>query len=97
MTEIEIDDKSVRITGHAGSGGIGKDLVCCAVSTAWYMLRHLLSSPNYSFNGVVTQEVEGDCRISFETADSEGLKAFRESTDFFRQLAEEYPEYVKIK
>lgn len=97
MIEIKITDKSVKITGHAGSGGIGKDLVCCAVSTTWYMLRHLLSSPNYNFNGVVTQEVEGDSEISFETADSEGLKAFRESTDFFRQLAAEYPKYVKVK
>ena len=45
MIEITFDPEKLdlRITGHAGAGEAGHDLVCCAVSTLFYTLAECLT------------------------------------------------------
>lgn len=36
MITVEIGKKKLKITGHAGCGKSGNDIVCAAVSSLWY-------------------------------------------------------------
>lgn len=93
MIEIKITDNSLSIKGHANSGAYGEDLVCCAVSTSWYMILNTLDKINVLY--AKKKEAAGDCYLEF-VGNANAYKVFNYMADFFIKLQEQYPECVKV-
>ena len=92
MIEVTIKDDSLSIKGHADSAEYGHDLVCCAVSTAWYMILKTLDKANVLF--AKKKETPGDCYLEF-VGNANTYKVFNYMTDFFIDLEKQYPQYVR--
>lgn len=101
MTRIKYDEQNIvlEVTGHAGYGPHGADIVCAAVSIlvqtlvknlikfsdhGWYTLEYDLSAGN----AYVHCKVNGYFSLVVEM--------FRFTMEGLKMLAEEYPKHIKI-
>lgn len=97
MTSISIDyqNQEVTVTGHAGYAPQGQDIVCAAVSALFVYLsegmKYICKTEH--------EEKPGKARLKALCSPEDPeygllLRAFADSAE---QLAEEYPDYVRIK
>lgn len=90
------DEPSMEITGHAGAGKYGSDLVCAAASILLHTLTAALQDRGESFLPVIST-VPGEARISCNAL-PRALKACRDifSVIFtgYELLEIQYPQYV---
>jgi uncharacterized protein YsxB (DUF464 family) len=89
MIRVEIRPDAVRITGHAGCGEIGHDIVCAAVSTLFYTLAEYLAERMQT-----TDEIEpGAAYLTWNGDAGEAMEMFRTGIGM---VAGSYPEHVEI-
>lgn len=60
MIRAEVSTNRVKITGHAGYGTQGNDLICAAVSMLWYAMIVKLEKEKILFQEM---EEEGYCEM----------------------------------
>ena len=83
------------LSGHAGAGDAGYDIVCSAISSAAYMTANMLTE---IFNEELTADVR-DGFMSIALSDgaspvaSDILKGFKLHME---QLCGQYPDFIKI-
>lgn len=95
MIVIQMDRHGVTITGHAGYGPPGKDIVCAAVSVLVQTLA--ASAEQLTADHMEVECREGFARISCDGNLSEGTRLLMNS--FFigiRMIACTYPDYVRV-
>lgn len=96
MIKIELTDNRVTVTGHAGAGPPGEDIVCASIST---LLQTLLASlEELAGDRIKTRQRHGEAGIEYEHEDlSESARLLIES--FFigvSGVAEAAPECVAV-
>lgn len=95
------EEFSVTITGHAGSDEVGKDLVCCAVSTIAQCMVHNLEE----LNGAMIKKAEykvqpGNFHLRVVPCEFRRITirtiydAFIGSLQF---VADNYPDYINME
>ncbi len=83
------------LSGHAGAGDAGYDIVCSAISSAAYMTANMLTE---IFNENITADI-GDGFMSITLSDgaspvaSDILRGFKLHME---QLCGQYPDFIKI-
>lgn len=95
MIVIQMDRHGVTITGHAGYGPPGKDIVCAAVSVLVQTLA--ASAKQLTADHMEVECREGFARISCDGNLSEGTRLLMNS--FFvgiQMIADTYPQYVRM-
>lgn len=101
MTRVRYDEKSLtmELSGHAGYGPVGCDIVCAAVSIlSQTLIRNL---EKFSDRGWYVLEYEldgGECYIHCKASGyySMIVEMFRFTMEGLKMLAEEYPQHVQI-
>ncbi len=99
MTHVIYDPQELCLTvsGHAGYGSYGHDLVCAALSVLCYTAEEALTK-QWELTCPTVDRSDGEYRISCQPEDeaSAGLCRAVMDTVFtgFRLLEEHYPEYV---
>ena len=90
---IRGDTAAFTVTGHAGAGEQGEDIICAAVSSAAYMTVNTVTE----ILGVDADAEDSDGYMRFRSSGSraaadivKGLRLHME------QLARQYPEHVTI-
>lgn len=101
MTAVRYEPErwKLSLTGHAGAGRFGEDLVCAALSALWNTLERALTRDGETVERLRPVIVLGDgCRSAecdpepeAETECALLLGVFAEG---LRLLAEDFPEYV---
>ena len=90
---IRDNEAAFTVTGHAGAGTAGEDIVCAAVSSAAYMAANTITE----ILGVnaETDVREGYMRVSFggSKAAADIVKGLRLH---LRELQAQYPDNVKV-
>ena len=68
MTEMTVsrsgDRFDINISGHAGSGAYGSDIVCAAVSSHFYTLAQAMTDHNAEIHTLDVSEAEGKAELS---------------------------------
>ena len=82
MTRIEREVRRLRMSGHAGAGEPGRDIVCAALSILVYALVA---------SGAEGRVERGEAELLLPDRDVDVALCG------FRLLAESYPEYVSYK
>lgn len=82
MTRIEREGRWLRMSGHAGAGEPGRDIVCAALSILMYSLVA---------SGAEGRVERGEAELLLPDRDVDVALCG------FRLLAESYPEYVSYK
>ena len=85
----DLNGAIVVVTGHANYAPKGKDVVCSAVST---LVQHTI----YNAESYVKSNEDGNYNVVFDTSDRDTyilLKSFHRS---IKQLAKQYPDYIKV-
>lgn len=82
MTRIEREGRRLRMSGHAGAGEPGRDIVCAALSILMYSLVA---------SGAEGRVERGEAELLLPDRDVDVALCG------FRLLAESYPEYVSYK
>lgn len=100
MIEVRYEERArnMQISGHAGSGRYGHDLVCAAASILTLTLEETLRRAEAL--GAQSGKEPGWARVcaSGEKKDEERTKAAYEMAFMgFALLEEQYPEYVKTE
>jgi uncharacterized protein len=97
---VNAKDLDIKVTGHAGSGEVGHDIVCASVSILIYTLAQCLNDKKvflkklpratlkdgYSHIRCFPQDEFADCITTLYWMTVNGL----------RLIEERYPEFVKI-
>ena len=83
----------ITVTGHAGAGKPGEDIVCAAVSILLNVLAELLADEN-SADLQVRME-PGDAEILHRGISYEGSMAYNYFGTGINKLCEEYPQYIQ--
>ena len=95
------DTSRVSITGHAGSGEVGHDLVCASVSILAYTLASLVRNFGEGVQRGVTVDLnEGEALISCDPVEDFRCSiklVFDTICTGFELLAQEYPENVSFE
>lgn len=94
MIEIKMNDTHIKLNGHADYAPRGYDIVCCAVSSAWFQL--------YLWGEKYPDEIEIK---DYESEEAKLLKPnspaaaaiWENVQDALRFLAAELPEYIYIE
>lgn len=100
MITIQFTDTSLHISGHAGCGPAGQDIVCAGVSTLY----------NTVVLNLLALSDEGACAVAYDPApgkawvaatpvrwrEDEVRRVFRFAEIGLRKMAEQYGEYTKI-
>ena len=79
----------LEVIGHANYAPKGKDIVCSAVST---LVQHTI----YNAESYIKSNEDGNYNVVFDTSDRDTyilLKSFERS---IKQLAKQYPDYIKV-
>ena len=99
MITVRFDICSCTVTGHAGSGAYGQDLVCAAVSALTLSLAAGVTAlPRQRLREVILEP--GDARIRALPRWGGKRRAeavFDAAYQGFSRLAKEYPEYVRVR
>lgn len=94
MLVITATDTGITVTGHAGHGPPGQDIVCAAVSALTYTLAAALE--RLTEDQVSSALQNGDAEVRVERPSPEArllLAAYRLGV---AAIAEAYPDHVKI-
>ena len=104
MVRVQINVKrhALIINGHAGAAEPGRDLVCCAVSTlAETLSRYLETRMEDGALEMLMDKVEpGNVQIIAwpESTNEKQIRAlFEMIREGYRAIAEEYPQYIKLR
>ena len=95
MIEVRIRPERIKISGHAGYAEPGKDIVCAAVTALTQTL--IQSIENLTDDKIECRISPGKAEIEYSNL-SEKSKTLVDS--FFVGIcliAEEFPEYVKVR
>ena len=90
---IRSDAADFRISGHAGAGVEGEDIVCAAVSSAAYLAANTISE--ILGVGIDAEVKDGSMRISFSGSKA-GADIARGLLLHLQQLQAQYPDNVKV-
>ena len=85
MTEVRLEDNALTVSGHAGAGEYGSDIVCAALSILMYTAR--------AIPGAAASEADGFCAVKVPRKSRRELLTVARG---FRLLARAYPEYVRM-
>lgn len=86
--------RGFELSGHAGSGVYGSDIVCAAVSSAAYMVANTVTE-------VLSVEADADVRdgymkFSFSSGNSVAEAVLDGLELHLRELEKEYPKKLKV-
>lgn len=95
MIEIVMTPKSLTLSGHAGAGPYGKDLVCAGVTVLARTLEAALR-PWAERGEAACSLKEGYGAFTLTKPVPETEAILNTLAQGFRLLAEEYPEYVRV-
>ena len=100
---MDMDELTVKITGHAGTAPAGQDIVCAAVSTVYqwliFSLEELSDQKDCVKKLEYTQE-PGDCRLYTVPKECGRIpvrQRFLFAREGFELIADNYPENVKLE
>ena len=95
MITVRLGEYMVDARGHAGSGPVGSDLVCCAVTTILYALIQGLSClPGAD---ITTWDMSpGNGHVEAMGVPPEGEGMFMMAQSALKNLAAKFPDYVRI-
>lgn len=98
QVEFSVQDQApagFRISGHAGAGSAGQDIVCAAVSSAAYMTANTITDVIGAQPDV--EVADGLLRVSVAPPDRPQCDAvLRGLMLHLTQLAEQYPKNIHI-
>ena len=94
MITVSMDEKTLRMEGHAGYAAKGEDIVCAAVSAIWYMVTEKLKKDGYVSD---MHEESGCCELRLKKTDIVTRTVFDTAFCGFRLLAENYPQNFYLK
>lgn len=97
MTTVHIDNDDnlvdISITGHAGYGQIGDDIVCAGISALTFALIYTFNA----FNADVVDVSDGSVRIQarYDDAEAEYIQGVIDVAQWgYMALADKYPDYL---
>ncbi len=92
------NESLLEVSGHAGFGPKGEDIVCASISTACIMTANLIDKmKEKSYNILDAVCEEGYFRLQVKTNDLVINDIFENLVDTLDALQKEYPAYLKIK
>lgn len=84
-----------RISGHAGAGEEGTDIVCAAVSSASYLTANAITEILHI--DAETEVVEGEMLLRIRSRDAVVCRDFLAAFKLhMMELEEQYPENIKV-
>ena len=96
MINIEIiNNKTIKVKGHANYAEYGADIVCASVSTAVYMSINQIEVFD-KLNFINTKIAEGNACIEVVCEDEIVSKVISNLIFTLRDLELQYPKYIKI-
>jgi len=96
MINIEIiNNKTIKVKGHANYAEYGSDIVCASVSTAVYMSINQIEVFD-KINCINTKITEGNACIEVVCEDEVVNKVISNLIFTLRDLELQYPKYIKI-
>ena len=96
MINIEIiNNKTIKVKGHANYAEYGSDIVCASVSTAVYMSINQIEVFD-KINCINTKIAEGNACIEVVCEDDIVNKVISNLIFTLRDLELQYPKYIKI-
>lgn len=90
MIKVYIGKGQVTIKGHSGYAPEGEDIVCAGVSALFFAFSGYLERKGWLTEAKIAS---GDSYITFKES-GEAVEMLEEG---IKQIAEAYPEYVKLK
>lgn len=94
MTQIVRHEKGIYISGHAGYAKLGSDIVCAAIST---LAQNLIFSIEELTQDRIKYNIQpAMVDIQFRELSPEGKLLVDSFFIGARNIAEQYPNYVKI-
>jgi uncharacterized protein YsxB (DUF464 family) len=104
MTSVIFEPERCRISisGHAGAGAPGEDLICAGISALWMALEKRLTADRVTVRRFQPVIIYGEGYRSAECCpgeeDFEGcMEALETVAAGLRWMAEEYPEHVSFE
>ena len=96
MINIEIiNNKTIKVKGHANYAEYGQDIVCASVSTAVYMSINQIEVFD-KLDCIKTNVMEGNACIEVVREDEIVSKVISNLIFTLRDLELQYPKYIKI-
>ena len=96
ITYSSREPPSLTVEGHANYAEYGKDIVCASVSILFQTLMNALAA--YTDDDISVRASPGDSMILWNSSMSkEALTITMAFLDGMRDIAEEYPSYVKYE
>ena len=90
---IATEPYGITVTGHAGAGEPGEDIVCAAVSILFNVLAELLADENA--DDLQVRMEPGDAEILHRGITYEGAMAYNYFGTGINKLCAEYPQYIQ--
>lgn len=102
MIEVRYSDRLIKMDGHAGHDGIGKDIVCAGASALWLAVAAKMEKEQRLCHVAVSFHQEaGDTEIFIKKIEKGYEERIREVWDTFicgmQVIASNYPECVLLK
>lgn len=94
MIENQKPFRNLQITGHAGAGVKGTDIVCAGVSTLFCTLVERLEQLHARYSYVAESGLANVCLMGRRS--KEENEAFDTIEAGLFLMAEKYPEYIKL-
>jgi len=95
MIKVEIKEKRIVISGHAGFAEYGKDIVCAACSSLVVACVNDMLTVNEK--SVTYQDDGNELIIEVLQDDKLVLKLLNNLKELLKGLAEDYPKNIKIE
>lgn len=94
MINIRKDKNIITISGHAGSGDFGKDIVCASASSIVYTTVNAIEKLR---PGSIELEDNKDMIIKIVTNDEIVDNLIINMFELFKELEKQYPKNVRVK
>ena len=94
MISVEMKEKEIVISGHAGFAAYGKDIVCAACSSIVIACVNDMMTVNQ--NSVLYSDDGETLSIKIIEEDQLVLKLFNNLKELLIDLAKDYPKNIKI-
>lgn len=94
MIKVNVTDKKITITGHAGYDEYGRDIVCASASSiAITTINAILSFDSEAIN---YEEKKDELIINVLKKDEITNKLLNNMISLFKELASQYKENIKV-
>ncbi|MDD3382914.1 MAG: ribosomal-processing cysteine protease Prp [Bacilli bacterium] len=95
LIKSEVGYKEITIEGHSGYEVIGKDIVCSAVSTAFYLSLGLLEKVSKDFK-YFCDEKNAKMKLQIAKPSDMSNLILENLVEYLTSISKQYTKYVKI-